>query len=340
MSTDTDTHTITRTKLLAEGHMMNSTRRRLLAASLALPLVGCGRSAGAMLKTPLGVSSPNLPVNARRIVSLEFMFTESLLGLGLPPVGTADPDVYRSWVGIDADKLRDTVSVGTRQQPDLAAIAALRPDLIVGYAQRHARIAERLASIAPTVIYDLEPPPGEDDAYTRLLRVFDDLARIVGAGQAASVMHARLDAALAATRARVQDLGLAGQPTALMSPLASEAGFWGFDRRSSVGALLDHVGLSNAWSTTSARRMGVRLGFDALYEHPDWMLLLLDAPNQPLYTERLWRDLPSVQAGRVGYLPRSTWTFGGLVAMTTFAQRVEAALAALKPQTAGKQIAG
>jgi ABC-type Fe3+-hydroxamate transport system substrate-binding protein len=125
-----------------------------------------------------------------------------------------------------------------------------------------------------------------------------------------------------------------------MSPLASEAGFWGFDRRSSVGALLDHVGLSNAWSTTSVRRMGVWLGFDALYEHPDWMLLLLDAPNQPLYTERLWRDLPSVQAGRVGYLPRSTWTFGGLAAMTTFAQRVEAALAALEHQTAGKPTAG
>ncbi|MFM0736452.1 iron-siderophore ABC transporter substrate-binding protein [Paraburkholderia xenovorans] len=305
---------------------MNSTRRRLLAASLALPLVGCGRSSSAIVKTPLGLSSTNTTTDARRIVSLEFVFTESLLGLGRAPIGTADPDVYRRWVGIDAPALRDTVSVGTRQQPDLAAIAALRPDLIVGYAQRHARIAERLASIAPTVIYDLEPPPGEDDAYTRLLRVYDDLASRVGAQQAAGVLRGKLDTALAAARTHVQTLGLARRPTALMSPLASDDGFWGFDRRSSVGALLDHVGLSNAWSTTSVRRMGVRLGFDALYEHPDWMLLLLDAPDQPLYTEQLWRELPSVKAGRVGYLPRSTWTFGGPVAMTTFVERVAAAL--------------
>nr|WKF59530.1 Putative ABC transporter substrate-binding lipoprotein YhfQ [Paraburkholderia busanensis] len=305
---------------------MNNTRRRLLAASLALPLVGCMRSANAIVPTPLGVSSPTLPADARRIVSLEFVFTESLLGLGRAPIGTADPDVYRRWVGIDADALRDTVSVGTRQQPDLAAIAALKPDLIVGYAQRHARIAERLASIAPTVIYDLEPPPGEDDAYTRLLRVYDDLASRVGAQQAAGALRARLDQAIAATRAQVLAHGLSHRPTALMSALAGDAGFWGFDRRSSVGALLDHVGLSNAWSTTSVRRMGVRVGFDALYDHPDWLLLLLDQPDQPLYSERLWRGLPSVQAGRIGYLPRGTWTFGGPVAMTTFVERVGAAL--------------
>ncbi|MBB3256952.1 iron complex transport system substrate-binding protein [Paraburkholderia bannensis] len=311
-------------------HAMNNTRRRLLAASLALPLVACMRS-NAIVPTPLGASSPTLPTDARRIVSLEFVFTESLLGLGRAPTGAADPDVYRRWVGIDADALRDTVSVGTRQQPDLAAIAALKPDLIVGYAQRHARIAGRLASIAPTVIYDLEPPPGEDDAYTRLLRVYDDLASRVGAQQAAGALRAKLDQAIAATRAQVQAHGLSHRPTALMSPLAGDSGFWGFDRRSSVGALLDHVGLSNAWSTTSVRRMGVRLGFDALYDHPDWMLLLLDKPDQPLYAQRLWRGLPSVQAGRIGYLPRATWTFGGPVAMTTFVERVGAALPTLEP---------
>ncbi|KFG95296.1 hypothetical protein GQ56_0121240 [Burkholderia paludis] len=306
----------------------------MIAAALALPLVGCSGS-GRVVATPLGVRSPDLPARARRIVSLEFVFTEALLSVDVPLVGAADPDVYRSWVGIDANKLQGVVSVGTRQQPDLEAIAALRPDLIVGYAQRHARIADRLAAIAPTVIYDLEPAPGEEDAYVRLTRVFDDLVTRVGADAAARPVRDRLDAAIAAARAHVHAAGLDGQPTALVNPLSGGAGFWGFDRRSSVGALLDHVGLRNAWSGTSERRMGVRLGFDALVAHPDWMLLVLDGADAPLYREPLWRALPSVEAGRVAFMPRRTWTFGGPVAMTAFVERVDAALNGIARRPAG-----
>lgn len=311
------------------SHEVDVTRRLLLAAALAAPLAGCWGGRRALLDTPLGQRSARLPSAARRVVSLEFVFTEALLGLGVTPVGIADPEVYRNWVGIDAGRLAGSASVGTRQQPDLEAIAALEPDLIIGYGQRHARIAERLADIAPTLVYDLEPAPGQGDALIRLREVCSDLAEHVAAESAAVTLAQRLDAALRVTREQVQARRLDARPAALLSPLVSEGGFWGFDRRSSVGALLDHVGLQNAWTTTSVRRMGVRLALDTLYAREDWLLLLLDRPDQALYQQRLWQQVPAVKAGRCAFLPRNTWTFGGMQAMTTFAERVGVAVAGL-----------
>ncbi|MBF7140777.1 MULTISPECIES: iron-siderophore ABC transporter substrate-binding protein [Pseudomonas] len=309
---------------------VDRTRRLLLGAALALPLAGCWGGAPKVLHTPLGQRSLSLPTQARRVVCLEFVFTEAVLSLGLTPVGVADPDVYRRWVGIEAQRLEQVASVGTRQQPDLEAIAALQPDLIIGYAQRHSRIAEQLATIAPTLVYDLEPVPGQGDALTRLRAVCDDLATHVAASAAAQALARRLDDALARTRAQVERLQLAERPTALLNPLTEDGSFWGFDRRSSVGALLDKVGLRNAWATTSERQMGVRLSMNALFAHSDWLLLLIDRPDRPLYQQRLWQQVPAVKAGRVGFLPRDTWTFGGLTAMTTFAGRVGQALPGLR----------
>ena len=60
------------------------------------------------------------------------------LAVGVQPVGMADIQEYHNWVNIDAELSAMTLyDVGGRQEPNLEAIAALEPDLIIGVSFRH-----------------------------------------------------------------------------------------------------------------------------------------------------------------------------------------------------------
>jgi iron-siderophore transport system substrate-binding protein len=77
-----------------------------------------------------------------------------VLALGLTPVGSVRTDVsealpaYIQDAGADP---ADIAAVGTIAEPDLEAIAALEPDLILSNAVRHTEIYDLLSQIAPTV---------------------------------------------------------------------------------------------------------------------------------------------------------------------------------------------
>ena len=55
----------------------------------------------------------------------------------------ADIQEYHNWVNIDAELSKDVVDVGGRQEPNLEAIAALEPDLIIGVSFRHDAMLSR-----------------------------------------------------------------------------------------------------------------------------------------------------------------------------------------------------
>lgn len=90
-----------------------------------------------------------------RIVMLTNQGTETLMALGVKPVGavgsTVDPTQFYDFT---KSFLEGTKSVGTEGQPNLEAIAALKPDLILGMKFRHEKIYQQLTAIAPTVFVD------------------------------------------------------------------------------------------------------------------------------------------------------------------------------------------
>src|SRR5690606_22912571 len=65
-----------------------------------------------------------------RIVALNWAATQSLLLLGISPVGVADKAGYATWVQ-EPELPEGVANVGTRVAPSLEAIAELKPDLIV-----------------------------------------------------------------------------------------------------------------------------------------------------------------------------------------------------------------
>lgn len=88
----------------------------------------------------------------QRVVVLELSFVDALAAVGVSPVGVADDnDPTRILPEVRA-RIQPWKSVGTRAQPSLEVIAALKPDLIIADAARHGGILGQLKSIAPTLM--------------------------------------------------------------------------------------------------------------------------------------------------------------------------------------------
>ncbi|MGO1283844.1 ABC transporter substrate-binding protein [Brachybacterium tyrofermentans] len=175
------------------------TRRGLLRASVSLPtaaaLAGCSFSAtideGASDTGAAGTRSiehargtAEVPDAPQRVVVLEPVELDTAVALGVTPVGAA---VASNVAGVPAYLGVDGVEpVGTVPEPDLEAIAALAPDLILGTESRHSKLFDQLEAIAPTVFMQTQADPwqenvvligdalGQKDAAQELLDAFNE----------------------------------------------------------------------------------------------------------------------------------------------------------------------
>lgn len=153
---------------------MRTPSRRLFAAvpllaTAALVVSGCAADAPA----PAAADTPSthtvthargtteVPEAPRRVVVLEPVALDTSVALGITPVGAAvasNVSGIPSYLGVDGVE-----PVGTVPEPDLEAIAALAPDLIIGTESRHSKLYDPLASIAPTVFLASQADPWTDN---------------------------------------------------------------------------------------------------------------------------------------------------------------------------------
>ncbi|NNV06247.1 iron-siderophore ABC transporter substrate-binding protein [Geobacillus sp. MMMUD3] len=87
----------------------------------------------------------------KRVVVLTNEGTEALLALGVKPVGAVKSWTGDPWYDHIKDKMDGVKELGLESEPNVEAIAALKPDLIIGNKMRHEKIYEQLKQIAPTV---------------------------------------------------------------------------------------------------------------------------------------------------------------------------------------------
>lgn len=103
-----------------------------------------------------------VPDDPQRVVTLEPLELDTAVAVGIEPVGAA---VASNVTGAPAYLEADGVEpVGTVPEPDLEAIAALKPDLILGTEARHSELYEQLSAIAPTVFIETQADPWRDNA--------------------------------------------------------------------------------------------------------------------------------------------------------------------------------
>lgn len=99
------------------------------------------------------MGTSEVPANPKKVVILTNEGTEALLHLGVKPVG-AVTGFNGTWYDHTKDELQDVKPVGKETAVNVEAVAALKPDLIIGNKMRHEKIYDQLKAIAPTVFSD------------------------------------------------------------------------------------------------------------------------------------------------------------------------------------------
>lgn len=92
-----------------------------------------------------------VPADPQRVVVLDLGELDSAVALGVTPVGAVKAPVESGLLSYLQPQLEDVQLVGEIGEPDLEAIAALDPDLILGSDVRVKDFYDELSAIAPTV---------------------------------------------------------------------------------------------------------------------------------------------------------------------------------------------
>jgi len=179
------------------------TALRLAALAAVLALAGGCGGADARAGAPAGDGvtlvddagrTVTLPRPARRVVSLIPSASETLVALGAGDrlVGRTDFD--------RGPALDSLPSVGGGVDPNLEKLAALRPDLVIGWETHKPQVRERLRELGIPVF-----AVSTEDT-TDVFRTIGNLGRLMGRTPAADSLSARLRAEIEAVRASVAGL--------------------------------------------------------------------------------------------------------------------------------------
>jgi iron complex transport system substrate-binding protein len=134
-------------------------RLRLAVAAMlpVLVLTACGsgttasQEAGPTRTVKHAMGETKVPMTPARVIVLDTDKLDTMVSLGLTPVGAAQAQENQTWPEYLGPALANTKPVGTLQQLNIEAIMALKPDLILGSKFRQAAFYDKLAKIAPTV---------------------------------------------------------------------------------------------------------------------------------------------------------------------------------------------
>jgi iron complex transport system substrate-binding protein len=311
-------------------------RRRALAATAAamtaLLVTACGTteepsaagsSGPAVASGPVDLTDERGPVHldapAKNIVSLEWGLTENLVGLGVKPIGQADVKGYNTYntvAPIDAS----TPDVGTRGEPSLDAIAALRPDLVVTTTDLPENVIAQIAKQAPVITLrgsDATDPIGS------MRRTVTVLAQATGTQAKGAQLLADFDAHVAAGKAALAKAGKTGAPFT-MSDGWIDSGtvtLRMYTPASFFGGIAAELGLKNQWATGGDKDYGLaQTDIEGLTKIKDPANSFVYVANKAdggdtfvtaLTGNAVWKQLPFVKDTNLHRIPDGIWMFGG-----------------------------
>ncbi|WP_342417257.1 ABC transporter substrate-binding protein [Paenibacillus sp. FSL R10-2782] len=265
---------------------------------------------------------------AERVVVLEWAFTEDLIALGVQPVGNADNENYRLWITPEA-KLADSVTdIGTRGEPNLEAIAALKPDLIISNTGNNAAIYEQLKGIAPTLEYDFFKGKGYD--YDRMVEIFKQIAVATGKTEQADKVLNDLDQHYMEAKTTLKKADKADFHYVLTQAFTVQnaATLRMFEDNSLVVETLAKIGMVNDWKSDKTEKYGFStVGIEALPAVQDTHFIYITQKTDDIFgaamkNNSVWKELNFVKEKRTYPLDGTTWTFGGPISSKVLVDQV------------------
>lgn len=322
-------------------------RRHLLAltaaSAAALTLAGCGTtepaSTNAAAKGTRHITLTDstgarikLDGPAKKVVATEWNVVESLLTLGVDPVGVADVKGYKAW-DTSAPLKNAPKDIGTRGEPSMDTVASLSPDLIVATSDLPAAAVKQLRKIAP--VLELSSADSTDQI-GRMKENLGLIARATGTTAKATKANKEFDAKIAEGRKTLAGAGLAGRSVAFADGwvASNQVSVRPYTGGSLIGAVNEAIGLKNAWKVKGDKSYGLGTtdveGLSGLGDVDFLYIGNASEPSDPfaddLAKNSAWTSLPFVKKDNVHRLPDGVWMFGGPKSMQAY---VDAAVGAL-----------
>jgi ferric hydroxamate transport system substrate-binding protein len=255
---------------------------------------------------------------AERVAVLEWQQTEDVLTLCLTPVAVADVDGYTVWD--TAEELPSGVSdVGTRGEPNIDALLATGPDLVIveAYSSDDAIIKQLEKYDVPVLA---TKGADTDDPIQNMLDTFTLIAEATGREDRAASVVDDFEQHLDMAKQDVAGSGASGTAFVYFDGWiqGGNVSIRPFGQGSLIGELGEALGMTNAWTgkVDKAYGLGVtdiegmtKVG-DAAFFHTSTVDKDGDVMAE-LAKNDIWASLPAVEDGRVYGFPDGVWTFGG-----------------------------
>lgn len=255
---------------------------------------------------------------ATKVAVLEWQQTEDLLTLCVAPVAVADVEGFSTWV--TSETLPEgTADVGTRQEPNLDALYAADPDLIIVEASGAddeiiAQLEERGVPVLATQGADAADPVGH------MKDLFSLIAEATGRTERAEAVLAEFDQHVAEATTAVEDADLTTTDFVYFDGWidGGNVSIRPFGDGALFTALGEEMGLTPAWTGEVDPVYGLgQTDIEGLTAVGDAHLFYTGTsdPSGDYVTELekndIWTSLPAVQEDRAHAFPGGIWTFGG-----------------------------
>ncbi|WP_338115778.1 AraC family transcriptional regulator [Paenibacillus monticola] len=256
-----------------------------------------------------------------KIVVLDVQYIDQLLALGEQPVGSVSADTDNTdFPEYLTDKLSDVKVLGTQDGPNMEAIIAAAPDLII-CTEFQEQDYDKLVKIAPTIMFERN-----EDWRTILLK----FGQIVDKEQEAQDVVDQYTKRTADLKAELAQK-MAGQTVALIRPRDDIIRLHTTGHRTAQ-ILYDDLGLSAPAMAVDDKQTSLSLSMEVLPKlQAEHLFLLVDDSNAALTEEfmdtSIWKNLSAVKDNHLYKVNTTLWIgYYGPIAINLVLDEVAEAL--------------
>ncbi|MFF8972238.1 ABC transporter substrate-binding protein [Streptomyces sp. NPDC014995] len=291
----------------------------LLTAALTAGLTACGGPDGSAATTDSAAAageksagfprtiehhkgSTEIKAKPQRIVALDNSLVEAVVALDGKLVGGIgayrDQKEFPPYLG---DAVKDTKDVGPLESPNLEAVAALKPDLIVSATVRHDDLYEQLGEIAPTVFVETTGPLWKDNITL--------LGKALGE-------EAKAEEKLAAYETRAKKIGDAinakeGDPTVSMVRFL-DGPTRIYLRKTFSGIILEDMGLARPKNQQDPELFNLEISEEQIAQADADVIFYSsysggEERKEKFFANPLWKRLTAVKNGAVHEVKDEIW---------------------------------